>query len=64
MGGPHGKSPPAKFGSHRHCRSEDMFAVAEGQDSTCFYLDPPLLFVSKAYDMPCLHTQKFRTYTQ
>ena len=52
MGGPHGKSPPAKFGGHRHCGSEDMmFVVAEGQDSTCLYLDPPLLFVSK--DMTC-----------
>ena len=44
---------PAKFGGHRHCCSGDMFLVVEGQDSICFYFNPPLLLISKAQDMTC-----------
>ena len=50
---------PARFGGHRYYGSGDMmFAVVEEQDSR---LDPPLLFISKVYGMPCSHTQNFRT---
>ena len=53
---------PGKFGGHRHFVSGDMmFVVVEGQDSTCPRLDPPLLFISKAYGMPCSHILDFRT---
>ena len=55
---------PAKFGGHRHCGSGDMFSVAEGQDSIYPRLNPPLLLISEAHDMPCSHTQNFRTQTQ
>ena len=52
----------AKFGLHRHCGSGDMvFVVAEGQDSTCACLDPPLLFIYKVHGMPCSHTRNVRT---
>ena len=45
---------PAKFGGHRHCGIGDMmFVLVEGQDSTCPWLDPPLLFISKAHGMTC-----------
>ena len=52
---------PTKSGGHRHSGSEDMFLVAEGQDSTCFRFNPPLLFISKARAVPCSHTRNFRT---
>ena len=56
---------PAKFGGHRHCGSGNMmFVVDEGQDYTCPRLDSPLLFISKAHDMPCSHTRNFRKQTQ
>ena len=36
VGVPHGKSPPAKYGAHRHCGSGDiMVLVAEDKDSRC-----------------------------
>ena len=52
VGTPHGKSPPAKFGGRRHCGSGDMMllVVAE-QDSSCFCVNPPLWFISKAHGM-------------
>ena len=53
---------PAKLGSHRHCGSRDMFLVVQGQYSTRF--SPPLIFISKAHGMPCLHTRKVKTQTQ
>ena len=53
---------PAKSGKHSGCCNADMMlAVVEGKDSACPHLDPPLLFISKAYDMPCSHTRNFRT---
>ena len=51
---------PAKFGGHGHCGSRDTFIVFKGQDSTCTRLNPPLLFISKAYGMSCFHTRNFR----
>ena len=42
---------PAKFGGHRHCGSEDIFLVIEGQDSRRSCLNPPLLFISKRHDL-------------
>ena len=36
VGVPHRKSPPAKYGAHRHCGSGDiMVLVAEDKDSRC-----------------------------
>ena len=40
---------PTKFVGQKHCGGEDMFLVAEGQDSTCPC--PPLLFISKGHGM-------------
>ena len=49
---------PAKFCSHWRCGSGDMmFLVVGGQDSTSSRFNPPLLFISKAHDMPCTHTK-------
>ena len=43
---------PTKFGDDRHCDSGDvMFLVLEGQNSTWPYLNPQLLFISKAHGM-------------
>ena len=50
----------ATFGDHRHCSSGDMFLVVEGQDSTYPPLIPPLLFISKAHDMPSSNTPNFK----
>ena len=56
---------PAKFGGHRHCCSGDiMFLVVEGQDSICFYFNPPLLLISKAQDMTCSDKLNFGIQTQ
>ena len=52
---------PAKFGDHRHCGSGDMMpVVVEGQDSTCPWLERPLLFISKAHSMAYSHKRNFR----
>ena len=52
----------AEFGVHRHCGSGDMmYLVVEGKDSTCPRLNPQLPFILKEHDVPCLHTQNFRT---
>ena len=43
---------PAKFGGHRLCGSGDkMFLVAEKEDCRCFHFNPPLLYISKGYDL-------------
>ena len=43
---------PTKFGDDRHCDSGDvMFLVTEGQNFTWPYLNPQLLFISKAHGM-------------
>ena len=42
---------PATFGDHRDCSGGDIFLLVEGQDSTCFRLNPPLLFISEAHGM-------------
>ena len=47
VGVPHGKSPPANSGDHRHCGVGDMFSVVAGQDCIC--LNPPSLFISNAH---------------
>ena len=48
------------FGGHRHYDKGDIMPlVVEGQDSTCSCLNPPLLFISKAHETLCLHTQNF-----
>ena len=36
-----------------------MFSVVEEQDSTCYYLNQPLLFISKAHGMLCSHIRNF-----
>ena len=52
VGAPHVSHHLAKFCGHSHCGSRDMmFIVVKEQDSTCFRLNPPLLFVSKAFDL-------------
>ena len=49
---------PAKFGGNRHCSSGGMmFVVVEGQVSTYPRLDPPLLFISKAWYAMLTHTK-------
>ena len=52
---------PTKFSNYRHCGSGDVFLVVEEEDPTWSRLKPTLLFISKAHDMPCSHTQNFRT---
>ena len=44
---------PAKFVDHRNCGRRDVFLVVQAKDSTCPCLNPPLLFISKAHDIPC-----------
>ena len=51
---------PEMFGDHRHYdKGHIMPLVVEGQDSTRSCLNPPLLFISKAHETLCLHTQNF-----
>ena len=40
---------PAKFGGHRHCNSNDIFLVAEKQDSTCV-LNSAIIIFYEAYE--------------
>ena len=45
------RAPDGKFGDHGHYGSGDMFLVLEEHDSTGSSLNPPLLFISKGYDL-------------
>ena len=47
---------PAKFGGQRHRGSAEMFLVVGERNSTCFRLNPSLLFISTAYEMPYFNT--------
>ena len=40
-----------KFGDHRYCGSGDMFLFAEEENSRCSRFNPPLLFISKGYEL-------------
>ena len=40
---------PIKFSGHRHWGSEDMFLVAEEEDSTCSRFNPASQFISKGH---------------
>ena len=45
---------PAKFGDYRRCGSGDkMNLMVEGKGFTSPDFNLPLLFISKAYGMPC-----------
>ena len=52
---PHSKSHRAKFGRNRGY-SEDMFLVVEGQGSTWYCLNLPLLFFSRGHKNTSLKT--------
>ena len=41
----------AKFGSHKHCGSGEIFLAVKEQESICPRFNPPLLFISKAHGM-------------
>ena len=42
---------PAKFDGYRYCSEDIIFVVVEEQDSTCFRLNLPLLFISKVHSL-------------
>lgn len=54
-----GSHHPGMFGGQRQCGSGDM--MVERQDSTCYHLNPSLLFIFKAHGMRGSHKQNFRT---
>ena len=56
---PMGRHHPGMFGGQRPCGSGDM--MVERQDSTCYHLNPSLLFIFKAHSMRGSHKQNFRT---
>ena len=48
------------FFGDMNCGRGDMLLVVEEQDSTYPPFNPPLLFISKAHDMLCLHKKTFQ----
>ena len=41
----------ANFVGYRHCYSGDMFLLVKEEDSTCFRLNPALLFIPKGHGL-------------